>query len=65
MTGNSDGDLYLTVTLELTFQPLAAGLSVPQSLGQHPELGREGPLLLCRLQQLGNTLVSLHPERGG
>lgn len=50
-----NSDLYLTVTLELTFQPLTAGLSVPQSLRKDPQLGCNCNLLLCRLLQLGNT----------
>lgn len=48
-------DLYLAVTLELTFQPLAAGLSVPQRLREDAELGRGCSLLLRLLLQLGNT----------
>lgn len=50
------GNIYLAVTLELTFHPLAAGLSVPQGLGNGPELRRSCRLLLFRLLQLRNTV---------
>lgn len=47
--------------MELSLQPLAAGLSGPQGLRQEAELGRDGELVLGRLLQLQTHLSSLLP----